>query len=59
MEVAGCLYSLLGSAKMAGVDPRAYLAEATRRALADTRDVLLPHQYRAELDAAAAAVPRA
>ena len=55
MAVAGCLYSLLASAKLAGVDPRAYLREAALRALADPKDVLLPHQYRAELDARAAA----
>ena len=51
MAVAGCLYSLLQSAKMAGVNPRTYLREATRRALANPKDVLLPHQFRAELEA--------
>lgn len=41
-EVAALFYSLLESAKLAGVDPAAYLAEATRRALACPGTVTLP-----------------
>lgn len=55
MTAAGCFYSLLGSAKLAGVDPRAYLIEAVRRALVNPKDTLLPHQYRIELDTLEAA----
>jgi len=42
-EVAALFYSLLESAKLAGVDPAAYLAEATRRAIADPGTATLPH----------------
>jgi transposase len=41
-EVAALFYSLLESAKLAGVDPAAYLAEATRRAIANPGTVTLP-----------------
>ena len=41
-EVAALFYSLLESAKLAGVEPAAYLAEATRRALANPGTVTLP-----------------
>jgi len=45
-EVAAILYSLVESAKLAGVDPDAYLRDATRAALAgDT--VPLPHEIAA------------
>jgi transposase len=43
-EVAALFYSLLESAKLAGVDPAAYLAEATRRALAQPGAVTLPSE---------------
>ncbi|MCJ7440871.1 MAG: transposase [Thermoanaerobaculaceae bacterium] len=42
-EVAALCYSLLESAKLAGVDPAAYLAETTRRAIANPGAVTLPH----------------
>ena len=42
-EVAALFYSLLESARLAGVDPAAYLAEATRHAIADPGTVTLPH----------------
>jgi transposase len=42
-EVAALFYSLCESAKLAGVDPRAYLIEATRRALAEPGTATLPH----------------
>ena len=35
-------YTLLESAKLAGVEPAAYLAEATRRAIAPPGTVTLP-----------------
>jgi transposase len=41
-RVAALFYSLLESAKLAGVDPAAYLAEATRRAIASPGTVTLP-----------------
>ena len=41
-EVAALFYSLLESAKLAGLEPAAYLAEATRRALATPGAVTLP-----------------
>jgi transposase len=41
-EVAALFYSLLESAKLAGLEPAAYLAEATRRAIASPRIVTLP-----------------
>jgi transposase len=41
-EVAALFYSLLESAKLAGVEPAAYLAEATRRAIANSGTVTLP-----------------
>jgi transposase len=42
-EVAALFYSLCESAKLAGVEPRAYLLEATRRALAAPGTATLPH----------------
>ena len=41
-EVAALFYSLLETAKLAGVDPAAYLAEATRRAIANPGTITLP-----------------
>jgi transposase len=45
-RVAALFYSLLESAKLAGVDPAAYLAEATRRAIASPGTVTLPRDLR-------------
>ncbi len=42
-KVAAILYSLIESAKLAGVEPREYLLHATREAL-ERRDVPLPHE---------------
>ncbi|MCC6641337.1 MAG: transposase, partial [Deltaproteobacteria bacterium] len=42
-EIAALFYGLLESARLAGVDPAAYLAEATRRAIANPATVTLPH----------------
>ena len=42
-EVAAILYSLLETAQLTGVEPKAYLSEATRRVIAQTDAVLLPH----------------
>jgi len=39
-------YTLLESAKLAGVEPAAYLAEATRRAIATPGTVTLPRDLR-------------
>jgi transposase len=45
-QVAALCYSLLESAKLVGIDPAAYLAEATRRAIATPGTVTLPHALR-------------
>ncbi len=42
-EVAALFYSLLESAKLAGVEPKLYLLTATRAALRDRKAVTLPH----------------
>lgn len=42
-EVAALFYSLRESAKLSGVDPAAYLAEATRRAIAHPGTATLAH----------------
>jgi transposase len=41
-QVAALFYSLVESAKVAGLEPAAYLAEATRRAIASPGTVTLP-----------------
>ncbi len=40
-RVAALFYSLIESAKLAGVEPRAYLGEATRRAVRNPGTVTL------------------
>ena len=46
-RVAALCYTLLESAKLAGVEPAAYLAEATRRAIARPGTVTFPRDLRA------------
>jgi hypothetical protein len=41
-HVAAVFYSLLESAKLSGLEPASYLAEATRRAIANPGAVTLP-----------------
>ena len=41
-RVAALFYTLIESAKLAGVEPAGYLAEATRRAIANPSTVTLP-----------------
>jgi len=41
-EVAALFYSLIESAKLAGLEPAAYLCEATQRAIANPGTVTLP-----------------
>ncbi len=41
-RVAALFYTLIESAKLTSVEPAAYLAEATRRAIADPGRVTLP-----------------
>ena len=53
-EVAAILYTLLESAKLAGVEPRDYLRAAAENALT-AQPELLPHGYRQRLRAALAA----
>ena len=43
-EVAAVMYSLMESAKLAGVEPKRYLTELTRRRLADPQLIALPHE---------------
>lgn len=45
-EVAALFYSLCETAKLAGVEPRAYLLHATRAALAKPGTVTLPHDLK-------------
>jgi transposase len=45
-RVAALFYSLIESAKLAGVEPAAYLAEATRRAIANPGTITLPTDVR-------------
>ncbi|MCI0568126.1 MAG: hypothetical protein L0Z52_08055 [Acidobacteria bacterium] len=42
-QVAALFYSLLESAKLCGVEPKAYLLAATRAVLVSLRTVTLPH----------------
>jgi len=42
-HVAALFYSLIETAKLVGVEPGAYLLEATRRAVAEPGTVTLPH----------------
>jgi transposase len=44
-QVAALFYSLVESCRVVGVDARAYLIEASRRALADRGSVFLPEDY--------------
>lgn len=48
-HVAALFYSLVESARLNGVPPRAYLAAVARRAIATPGTVLLPHDYAREL----------
>ena len=45
-EVAALFYSLLESAKLAGVEPKLYLHTATRTALDNPNAIILPHELR-------------
>jgi len=45
-EVAALFYSLIESAKLAGVEPKLYLHTATRTALENPKAVILPHALR-------------
>jgi len=47
-EVAALFYGLLESAKLAGVDPNAYLLAAAKTILTDPAAVLLPHEFAAQ-----------
>lgn len=44
MKVAAIFYSLIETCEMLGVDPRAYLLEAAKRAMANPGSVYLPHE---------------
>lgn len=48
-RVAALFYSMVESCALEGVDARAYLIEATRRALEDRKSVFLPEDYAAML----------
>jgi len=45
-RVAALFYSLIESAKLAGVEPRTYLSEAARRAVRNPRAVTLPRDFK-------------
>jgi len=45
-DVAAIFYSLLESAYVCGVEPKSYIAEATRRAIRAPGAVTLPHEFR-------------
>ncbi len=45
-RVAALFYSLIESAKLAGVEPRAYLSEAARSAIRSPGTVTLPHDFK-------------
>jgi hypothetical protein len=47
-RVAAVCYRLIESAKLAGLEPAAYLEEATRRAIADPETATLPRDLLAE-----------
>jgi len=47
-EVAAILYTLMESAKLAGVSPRAYLQAATELAIRSPGQVLMPKQFKAQ-----------
>jgi len=53
-QVAALFYTLIESAKLAGLDPAAYLAEATRRVLDNPGTVTLPRDLLAERHPASA-----
>jgi hypothetical protein len=44
--VAALFYSLIESAKLCGVEPRAYLGEAVRLAIRNPRTVTLPRDLK-------------
>lgn len=48
-EVAGLFYSLIGTCRMLGVDPNAYLKAAAHTALANPGEVLMPADFKAML----------
>jgi transposase len=45
-RVAALFYSLIESAKLCGVEPRAYLGEATRRTIRNPGTVTLPRDLK-------------
>jgi len=55
-EVAAILYTLVESAKRVGVPPKLYLEAAAEHALRKAGAILLPDEFKAQLDAAAEAV---
>jgi|GEM_PF-423597 len=56
-ETAAILYTLVESAKRVGVDPKAYLEAAAEHALRKAGAVLLPEEFKRQLDEAAALPP--
>lgn len=53
--VSAIFYTLIETAQMCGLDPIAYLIEATERAIRDPKTITLPQDYAAELKAKATA----
>ena len=54
ITVAQILYTLVESAKLCGVNPHEYLLAATKRALDTPGAVLMPHEFRVQLQPEAA-----
>jgi transposase len=50
-ETAAVLYTLIESAKMVGVSPKAYIQAAVEMALTQAGTVLLPEEFKRQLDA--------
>ncbi len=48
-RVAALFYSLIELAKLAGLEPRAYLGEAVRRAIRKPGSVTLPRDFAGEI----------
>jgi hypothetical protein len=50
-ENAVIFYTLLDAAKLAGVSPQAYLVAAVEYALTKNGEILLPAEFKSQLDA--------
>lgn len=53
-QVAALFYSITASCRLVGVDPRAYIIEAAKRAMRNRDSAFLPEDYASEMAASAA-----